>query len=83
MKARFLVAAAISLLAPQMAQAAEIRLLGSAALKYAYLELFPQFEQATGHKVTAACRERRTSNGAFWRARARTSSSWASAELTS
>ena len=33
---------------------AEMKLLASAALKAAYLELLPQFEMATGHKVTAA-----------------------------
>jgi molybdate transport system substrate-binding protein len=37
-----------------MAQAAELKLLASAATKEAYLELLPQFEKATGHKVTAA-----------------------------
>jgi molybdate transport system substrate-binding protein len=54
MKARLIVAVAVSLLLPSMAQAAEIKLLASAALKTAYLELLPQFEMATGHKVTAA-----------------------------
>jgi len=43
-----------SLLLPCVAGAAEIKLLGSAAVKYAYLELLPQFEKETGHKVTAA-----------------------------
>jgi molybdate transport system substrate-binding protein len=37
-----------------MAQAAEIKLLASTAIKDAYLELLPQFEKVTGHKVTAA-----------------------------
>jgi molybdate transport system substrate-binding protein len=34
-----------------MANAAEIRVLSSNAIKEAYLELVPQFEKATGHKV--------------------------------
>ena len=54
MKARLIVAVAVSLLLPGMAQAAEIKLIASAALKAAYLELLPQFEMATGHKVTVA-----------------------------
>ncbi len=54
MKARLIVAVAVSLLLPSTTQAAEIKLLASAALKAAYLELLPQFEMATGHKVTAA-----------------------------
>ena len=54
MKARLIVAVAASLLLPSTTRAAEIKLLASAALKAAYLELLPQFEMATGHKVTAA-----------------------------
>ena len=54
MKARSIIAVAASLLLPGMAQAAEIKLLASTAIKFAYLELLPQFETATGHKVTAA-----------------------------
>jgi molybdate transport system substrate-binding protein len=54
MKARLIVAVAVSLFLPGMAQAAEIKLIASAALKAAYLELLPQFEMATGHKVTVA-----------------------------
>jgi molybdate transport system substrate-binding protein len=54
MKARLIIAVAASLLLPRMAQAAELKLLASAAIKDAYLELLPQFEKATGHKVTAA-----------------------------
>jgi len=34
-----------------MANAAEIRVLSSNAIKEAYLELVPQFEKATGHTV--------------------------------
>jgi molybdate transport system substrate-binding protein len=54
MIARVVVVVAAMLTMPGMAQAAEIKLLASAALKAAYLELLPQFEKATGHKVTAA-----------------------------
>jgi molybdate transport system substrate-binding protein len=53
MKARLIITVAVSLLLPGMAQAAEIKLLASTAVKDAYLELLPQFEKATGHKVTA------------------------------
>ena len=35
-----------------MANAAEVKVLASNALKEAYLELVPQFERATGYKVT-------------------------------
>ena len=52
MKARLVIAVAAGLLLPAMAQAAEIKLLASAALKEAYLELLPQFEKTTGNKVT-------------------------------
>jgi molybdate transport system substrate-binding protein len=53
MLVRLMIATVMGLLLPSMAQAAEISLLGSAAMKYAYIELLPQFEKATGHKVTA------------------------------
>jgi molybdate transport system substrate-binding protein len=53
MKARLIVAASASLLLATMAQAAEIKFLASGAIKEAYLELLPQFEKASGHKVTA------------------------------
>jgi len=46
-----LLAAAGALLVSSMAQAAEINVLSSAAFKEAYLELVPQFEKATEHKV--------------------------------
>jgi molybdate transport system substrate-binding protein len=49
-----MLALAAILCLPSLTQAAEIKLLASAALKAAYLELLPQFEMATGHKVTAA-----------------------------
>src|SRR5207247_9084593 len=54
MKARFIIAVAASLLLPNMSQASEIKLLASVAMKDAYLELIPQFEKATGHKVSVA-----------------------------
>src|SRR5947209_2525838 len=53
MRMRWLVAAGL-LLVPAFAQAAEVKLFASGALKEAYLELIPDFEQASGHKITAA-----------------------------
>src|SRR6476469_8685322 len=53
MKMRFIIAV-VSLLLPGMSQAAEIKLLASTAMKDACLELIPQFEKATGHKVSTA-----------------------------
>ena len=53
MKARLMMAAAASLLLSATADAAEIKVLASTAIKDAYLELLPQFEKATGNKVTA------------------------------
>ena len=53
MKLRLIVAAAF-LLFPSMAQNAEIKLLASGALKEAYLELLPNFEAASGHRVVPA-----------------------------
>src|SRR4051812_9060559 len=38
-------------LSPTSASAAEIKVIASVAPKDAYLELLPQFEKATGHKV--------------------------------
>lgn len=54
MKTKLIIAAVTSLVLAGTAQAAEIKLLASTAIKDAYLELLPQFETATGHKVTAA-----------------------------
>jgi molybdate transport system substrate-binding protein len=54
MKARLMIAMVVGLLLPSMAQAGEIILLGSTAMKYACIELLPQFEKETGHKVAAA-----------------------------
>jgi molybdate transport system substrate-binding protein len=45
-------AAASALLLSTMANAAEIRVLSSNAIKEAYLELVPQFEKASEHKVS-------------------------------
>jgi molybdate transport system substrate-binding protein len=53
MRALFIMASMATILLPRVADAAEIKLVASAALKAAYLELLPQFETATGHKVTA------------------------------
>jgi molybdate transport system substrate-binding protein len=52
MKAFIVVAAAGTLLVSGPAQAAEIRVLASNAIKAAYLELVPQFEKSSEHKVT-------------------------------
>lgn len=54
MRFRLIAAAAALLLLPSFAQSAEVRLLASGALKEAYLELLPDFEKASGHKVIAA-----------------------------
>src|SRR5262245_9592552 len=51
MKRPFIVAAA-SLMVPALANAAEIKVLSTQATEEAYRELVPQFEKATGHKVT-------------------------------
>ena len=51
---RLIAATAGFLLVPALAQSAEVRLLASGALKDAYLELIPDFEKASGHKVTVA-----------------------------
>ena len=53
MNSRSLVAAALVLLLPSLAQSAEIKLLASGAVKEAYLELLPTFEKAGGHSVKA------------------------------
>ena len=39
---------------PAASRSAEIKLLASGAIKEAYLELLPDFEKASGHKVAAA-----------------------------
>src|SRR5436309_13145822 len=51
MKIGLLAIAAASLLLSQAANAAEIKVLASGAIKEAYLELIPQFETASEHKV--------------------------------
>jgi molybdate transport system substrate-binding protein len=52
MKSSFTVAAMSALLAASVAQAAEIKVLSTQATEEAYRELVPQFEKASGHKVT-------------------------------
>jgi molybdate transport system substrate-binding protein len=52
MKTASLIAAAGALLACSMAGAAEIKVLSTQATEEAYRELVPQFEKASGHKVT-------------------------------
>jgi molybdate transport system substrate-binding protein len=51
MKSSFMIVAA-ALLLPGAAGAAEIKVLSTQATEQAYRELAPQFEQASGHKVT-------------------------------
>ncbi|HEY5130468.1 MAG TPA: substrate-binding domain-containing protein [Bradyrhizobium sp.] len=51
MKVRFLVAASASLFLSYAASAAEIKVLASGATKEVYLDLVPQFEQSSGHRV--------------------------------
>jgi molybdate transport system substrate-binding protein len=51
MKIGLIATAAASLLLSQAVRAAEIKVLASGAIKEAYLELIPQFEKASEHKV--------------------------------
>jgi len=57
MKVGVIVTAAASLLLSQALSAAEVKVLASGAIKEAYLELIPQFEKSSEHKVvtTWAC----------------------------
>jgi molybdate transport system substrate-binding protein len=50
-KIRFLVAATANLFLSYAASAAEIKVLAPGATKEVYLDLVPQFEQSSGHKV--------------------------------
>jgi molybdate transport system substrate-binding protein len=52
MRLNLVAAAACGLLLSSMAQAAEVKVLASGAVKEAALELFPQFEKTSGNKVT-------------------------------
>jgi molybdate transport system substrate-binding protein len=52
MGSRFIIATTTVLLWSGLAGAAEIKVLSTQATEDAYRELVPQFEQATGHKVT-------------------------------
>jgi molybdate transport system substrate-binding protein len=52
MRTRIVVAALGALLWPTAARAAEIKVLATQAVEGAYRELVPQFEKASGHKVT-------------------------------
>ena len=83
MKARVIIAAAATLLLSAVAHAAEIKVLASAAIRDAYLELLPQFEKATGNKVTAEWSGTPTSRSASRRAKPPTSSFWVTAGLRS
>ena len=53
MKPRWIVAATFALLLSAAAEAAEIKVLASGALREVWAELVPQFEKASGHKVVA------------------------------
>ena len=50
MTIKLIAAAACGLLLSSLAQAAEIKVLSSGAVKEAALELFPQFEKASGRQ---------------------------------
>lgn len=52
MRSRLKAAVAALLLLHGLAEAAEIRLFASGALKEAYVEIIPAFEKASGHKVS-------------------------------
>jgi molybdate transport system substrate-binding protein len=52
MKSSFIIAATATLMLPTMTNAAEIKVLSTQATEETYRELAPQFEKATGHKVT-------------------------------
>jgi molybdate transport system substrate-binding protein len=52
MKRPFIIATAATLMVPTLTNAAEINVLSTQATEEAYRELVPQFEKATGHKVT-------------------------------
>ena len=52
MKRPFIIATAATLMVPTLTNAAEINVLSTQATEEAYRELIPQFEKATGHKVT-------------------------------
>lgn len=53
MRARFLLAAACSLLMPLTAAAAEIKMLAAGAMKEIILELVPEFERSSGNRIVA------------------------------
>lgn len=52
MKRPFIIATAATLMVSTLTNAAEINVLSTQATEEAYRELVPQFEKATGHKVT-------------------------------
>ena len=51
MKLGIILAATATILLPNFASAAEIKVLASAATKEAYVELVPEFEKSSGHQV--------------------------------
>jgi molybdate transport system substrate-binding protein len=52
MKRLFIIATTATLMLPGLTNAAEIKVLSTQATEATYRELAPQFEKATGHKVT-------------------------------
>lgn len=52
MKSLVIIAATVTLMLPSLTNAAEIKVLSTQATEGTYRELAPQFEKATGHKVT-------------------------------
>ena len=52
MKSLFIIATTATLMLPGLTNAAEIKVLSTQATEGTYRELAPQFEKATGHKVT-------------------------------
>jgi molybdate transport system substrate-binding protein len=51
MNAKLVAAAACGLLLSGAVQAAELKVIASGVVKEAYIELFPQFEKSSGHKI--------------------------------
>ena len=68
MRTRIAVAAFAALLLSTVAHAAEIKVLATQAVEGAYRELVPQFEKASGHKVTRGSRGRLTRRSGLPRA---------------
>ena len=72
MKSSFIIAATATLVLPTMTNAAEIKVLSTQATEETYRELAPQFEKATGHKVTTLSPARSACRGGWRPAKATT-----------